>query len=204
MYSLLKGILAILEMALCDYDWVVVSRHRDRIITGLMTKPRTPIEMQTFLGLSKGNKLTDTIHQMVSRKILRRLAPGIYGLHEGGRHLRKKRLKKIGQPFEYIETPGVDWGDYSWVVKGGNRVKLMRVMGPNLRRASEIIHHAKTAGRSAEDQRDNRLNLVSHRAFSVLHDLVKKDLAYAKRHSPHVSFGLSPKGEAIRKQLALA
>ncbi len=81
-YKVPKHFVPIFEMVIKNYDWIVASKHRDRLLADAMSKPRTPLEMQTFLGLKRNNKLTPTIHQMVNRGVLKPLAKGIYGLKE--------------------------------------------------------------------------------------------------------------------------
>lgn len=188
-YKLLNWFPLAFDMVLRTYSWIVASKQRDRLLTEAMNKPRTPLEMQNFLGLGKNNKLTPAIHQMVGRGVLKALAKGVYGLPKHGQQLRKKRLKELGQPYSYAEEPGVDWNGYAWVLKGSNRVKLIKVMEPKPTKAADLIRRAKKIGP------------VTNRAFYVLRDFVRKELAVAIKHTPQVSYGLNRKGESIKHQL---
>ena len=161
-YKLLNWFPLAFDMFLSNYNWITASKQRDSLLTQAMSKPRSPLEMQTFLGLKRNNKLTTTIQQMVDRGVFKPLAKGIYGLQERGQRLRKKRLRALHKPYSYTEEPGVDWNGYAWVLKGTNRVKLIKVMEPAPTKAAELIRKAK------------KTHPVTNRAFYVLQDFVKK------------------------------
>lgn len=191
-YKLLKGFWMLLDMSIKDYDWIVASKHRDRLLVGAMHKPRTPLEMQTFLGLSKNNKLTPTINQMVRHGVMRPLARGIYGLRAHGQRIRKRRMRESGRPYHYAELPDVDWEDYAWVMKGQQRRQLIEVMDSKPARAADIIRQAK------------KKSATTHRAFATLQDFVTRGLAKAVKHSHSVAYALNQKGEPIKQQLLKA
>lgn len=180
-------------MPMTDYEWIDAGRRRERVLCQVLDKPRMPSEARKILGLTRTTKLTFTIRELLERGLILQKARGLYGLSERGQRVREKLLHEKGLHYKYTE-PRLDWDTYVWVIVGCQRKGLLMVLERHPVVAAQLVRLAK------------RLHGVLSRTdgYKVLRKFVEKRLANAERHSRAVSYSVTRRGEAIKKQMLLA
>lgn len=169
---------------------------RKRAVLEVMSKPRTPFEIKTEIGLKRGNNISSTLKELIDLDLIYCLTPRakvgkLYGLTDKGKKYRKKLLGDKGLTFSYIQPPDVNWNLYGWVVCGKQRRAIIKGMSI----ASMPLKYIKERAQE-HNQRISTMN-----ANDILQLFVKKRIAIKMRKGRRVIFKLTQTGERIRNQL---
>lgn len=173
-----------------DYEWIDVGRRREQILLTVMDKPRMPSEAREILGYKKGNKLSQTFHELMARQLVHLLAKDLYGLTKKGQCLRRRLLHERNLTYSYVE-PQLDWNVYRWVIFGRQRKVLLRVLQRHPIIAAQLLKLA----------RQIHVRLSRTDTYNVLKQCVKKKVAASLRQQKNVLYSLTKKGEAVKIQI---